>query len=326
MTSFPSRRRLLVTGAGAALGLGTAAATASPAAASTEARRTGGVEETRTLDELYLTALAEGGKLVIYAGGDVSTQADGLRAGFKSRFPGIDLTVVVDYSKYHDVRVDNQVATDTLVPDVWIAEYRWQRRPLREAVPNVNGRVHQPWRKSVFTLAGKGTWSSAGHLPLGALSDRTTGRTWLWQLEANGGGGMWECGECVDSGFLSLSGPSNIRHGWSHQLEPGAGFTTIPVALALAETGGIDEAFAGLTRYRRAIRRPHPDLQHLPVIFNDYMNCLMGDPTTERLLHRVRRRRRRRVLRHRCRLVRQRERRLVGNHRRLGALHHPLPR
>lgn len=118
MTSFPSRRRLLVTGAGAALGLGTAAATASPAAASTEARRTGGVEETRTLDELYLTALAEGGKLVIYAGGDVSTQADGLRAGFKSRFPGIDLTVVVDYSKYHDVRVDNQVATDTLVPDV----------------------------------------------------------------------------------------------------------------------------------------------------------------------------------------------------------------
>ena len=137
---------------------------------------------------------------------------------------------------------------------------------------------------------------------------------------------MWECGECVDSGFLSLSGPSNIRHGWSHQLEPGAGFTTIPVALALAETGGIDEAFAGLTRYRRAIRRPHPDLQHLPVIFNDYMNCLMGDPTTERLLHRVRRRRRRRVLRHRCRLVRQRERRLVGNHRRLGALHHPLPR
>ncbi|WP_328505751.1 ABC transporter substrate-binding protein [Streptomyces sp. NBC_00391] len=118
MTSIPSRRRLLVTGAGAALGLGAAAATVSPAAASTTARTTGGAEETRTLDELYQAALAEGGKLVIYAGGDVSTQADGLRSGFKSRFPGIDLTVVVDYSKYHDVRVDNQFATDTLVPDV----------------------------------------------------------------------------------------------------------------------------------------------------------------------------------------------------------------
>ena len=118
MTSLPSRRRVLVTGAGAALGLGAAAATASPAAASAHGRKPVGGEETRTLDELYQAALAEGGKLVIYAGGDISSQADGLRSGFKSRFPGIDLTVVVDYSKYHDVRVDNQFATDTLVPDV----------------------------------------------------------------------------------------------------------------------------------------------------------------------------------------------------------------
>ncbi|MET7736511.1 ABC transporter substrate-binding protein [Streptomyces sp. NPDC005402] len=116
MTSLPSRRRLLVTGAGAALGLGATAA--SPAAASADSRRTESVEETRTLDELYQAALAEGGKLVIYAGGDVSTQADGLRSGFRSRFPGIDLTVVVDYSKHHDARVDNQLATDSLVPDV----------------------------------------------------------------------------------------------------------------------------------------------------------------------------------------------------------------
>lgn len=55
---------------------------------------------------------------MVYAGGDVSTQADGLRTGFKNRFPGIDLTVAVDYSKYHDVRGDNQFATDTLAPDV----------------------------------------------------------------------------------------------------------------------------------------------------------------------------------------------------------------
>ncbi|MFD3505768.1 ABC transporter substrate-binding protein, partial [Streptomyces sp. NPDC058678] len=71
MTSLPSRRRLLATGAGAALGLGTLGATASPAAAApTTAARGAGAEETRTLDELYQAAIAEGGKLVIYAGGD----------------------------------------------------------------------------------------------------------------------------------------------------------------------------------------------------------------------------------------------------------------
>ncbi|MEU6144580.1 extracellular solute-binding protein [Streptomyces sp. NPDC047081] len=116
MSSFPSRRRVLTTGAGAALGLGVA--TANATAAPTAARHSPGPEETRTLDELYRTALEEGGKLVVYAGGDTPTQQDGTKAAFKARFPDIDLTLVVDYSKYHDVRVDNQFATGTLVPDV----------------------------------------------------------------------------------------------------------------------------------------------------------------------------------------------------------------
>ncbi|MER5522483.1 ABC transporter substrate-binding protein [Streptomyces sp. NPDC002763] len=119
MSSFLSRRRVLATGAGAALGLGVGTGAAAPASASPSAsRRAGGPEETRTLDELYRAALAEGGKLVMYAGGDTPTQQDGTKAAFKARFPDIDLTLIVDYSKYHDVRVDNQFATGTLVPDL----------------------------------------------------------------------------------------------------------------------------------------------------------------------------------------------------------------
>ncbi|KND29009.1 ABC transporter substrate-binding protein [Streptomyces acidiscabies] len=118
MSSF-SRRHVLATGAGAALGVGAFGAAASPAAASPAgSRSTGGREETRTLDELYRAALAEGGKLVVYAGGDTPTQQDFTKASFKARFPDIDLTLIVDYSKYQDVRVDNQFATDTLVPDL----------------------------------------------------------------------------------------------------------------------------------------------------------------------------------------------------------------
>ncbi|MFI9759259.1 ABC transporter substrate-binding protein [Streptomyces sp. NPDC051963] len=116
MSSFPSRRHVLATGAG--LGLGALGATATPASAAPTTSRGGGPEETRTLDELYRAALGEGGKLVIYAGGDTPTQQDATRAAFTNRFPDIDLTLIVDYSKYHDVRVDNQFATGTLVPDV----------------------------------------------------------------------------------------------------------------------------------------------------------------------------------------------------------------
>ncbi|MFI5555338.1 ABC transporter substrate-binding protein [Streptomyces sp. NPDC051738] len=118
MPSF-SRRNVLATGAGAALGVGAFGASASPAsAAPIGSRSRSGREETRTLDELYRATLAEGGELVVYAGGDTPTQQDGTKAAFKDRFPEIDLTLIVDYSKYHDVRVDNQFATDTLVPDV----------------------------------------------------------------------------------------------------------------------------------------------------------------------------------------------------------------
>ncbi|GAB3008974.1 extracellular solute-binding protein [Streptomyces pseudoechinosporeus] len=125
---------MLAAGAGAVLGatsatsvsaapLGTqaSAGTASDSASAAAAQGAAGRgEETRSLDELYQDAIAEGGKLVVYAGGDLANSGSGAgaREAFRRRFPEIDLTLIVDYSKYHDVRVDNQFATDTLVPDL----------------------------------------------------------------------------------------------------------------------------------------------------------------------------------------------------------------
>jgi alpha-galactosidase len=45
--------------------------------------------------------------------------------------------------------------------------------------------------------------------------------------------------------------------------------------------GGFEQAVAALTQYRRvACLQTRADTRKLPVIFNDYMNCLLGDPTT----------------------------------------------
>jgi len=174
-------------------------------------------------------------------------------------------------------------ATDVLwAENDWLAEYRWQRRPFRQVSPDLGGDVHCYNGKGCFAQAGQGTWSSAGSLPMGGLADRRSGRTWLWQIEHNSGAWRWECGDREDAVYLALSGPGDRDHGWRHPLEPGAAFGTVPVALAVAD--GLDAAFAALTSYRRAIRRPHADHRNLRVIFNDYMNCLMGDPTTAKLL------------------------------------------
>jgi ABC-type Fe3+ transport system substrate-binding protein len=114
MTDFLSRRQALTAGTA----LGAAALGASlPASAQTVSR--GGVpQEKRTLDQLYQAARAEGGKLVVYAGGDIAAQQASVVTDFKKQFPDVDLTMVVDYSKFHDVRIDNQLATGTLVADV----------------------------------------------------------------------------------------------------------------------------------------------------------------------------------------------------------------
>ena len=134
MSSF-SRRRVLG-GAGAVVGanaLGMSIGTGAEAGIATSPTGSARHEETKSLDELYADALRAGGELVVYAGGDTPTQQDVTKQAFLARFPNIKLTMVVDYSKYHDVRVDNQLATGTLVPDVVQLQTRAGLRPVEEA-------------------------------------------------------------------------------------------------------------------------------------------------------------------------------------------------
>jgi alpha-galactosidase len=180
----------------------------------------------------------------------------------------------------------------------WLAESRWRREPLRELVVDINRRVHGQDPRTEFHRASQGTWSTAHHLPMAALTDRAAGRTVAWQVESSAGW-RWELGEHEGAAYLALLGPTDRDHHWRQVLEPGDTFTTVPAAIAFGsetetdtetgtETGtgdhGLAAAIGELTAYRRALRHPHPDHTALPVIFNDYMNTLMGDPTTAKLL------------------------------------------
>ncbi|KAK1590391.1 ABC-type Fe3+ transport system [Colletotrichum navitas] len=78
--------------------------------------------ETRTIDEIYQAALAEGGIVTLLQGGDETTQADGLKTNFEKRFPGMTLNVTVDVSKYHDGRIDDQIAANNVYVDSTILQ------------------------------------------------------------------------------------------------------------------------------------------------------------------------------------------------------------
>jgi ABC-type Fe3+ transport system substrate-binding protein len=72
----------------------------------------------RSLDDLYKAALKEGGELTVYAGGDEVTQGFGIKQGFESQFPGMKLNIIVDLSKYHDARIEEQLLRKDLKVDV----------------------------------------------------------------------------------------------------------------------------------------------------------------------------------------------------------------
>ncbi|MDT0344411.1 alpha-galactosidase [Streptomyces sp. DSM 44938] len=164
----------------------------------------------------------------------------------------------------------------------WLAECRWHRRPLREALPDLNRGAHERDSRGRFGLGSRGSWSTDGHLAMGALTERGGRGCWLWQVES-ACGWAWETGEREGGTYLALHGPTDTEHQWRQRLLPGESFRT--EAAALAVTGdGFEGALAALTGYRRQVRRPHPDHESLPVIFNDYMNTIGGDPTTAKLL------------------------------------------
>ena len=180
----------------------------------------------------------------------------------------------------------------------WLGENRWQQRAFRNALADLNRGIHNTDSRAMFGVTSQGSWSSGRYLPMGAAVNQRTNHAFVWQIEHNGGW-HWQVGEHTrregqirggemrmageEQVYLALLGPTDAAQHWRLILEPGEVFETVPVAIALSGQG-LEGALARLTEYRRASRRSHDDHRRLPVVFNDFMNTLMGDPTTERLL------------------------------------------
>lgn len=163
----------------------------------------------------------------------------------------------------------------------WLGEGRWRSRRLRDELPVLAQALTGHTPRSALRRTSQGTWSTGGALPMGGSVSAEKGLAWLWQVEHNGPW-RWEVGEHESDAYVALSGPTDVDHQWSQPLAPGESFTTVPATVAVGRDR--DAAVAELTRHRRATRRPHPDDARPAIVFNDYMNTLNGDPTTEKLL------------------------------------------
>lgn len=133
-----------------------------------------------------------------------------------------------------------------------------------------------------FEVTNTGNWSTKNYLPLGYIGNTEADTSLFFQIEHNGSW-HYEIGDQNNQYYVYVSGPNEVQSHWYKNLKPGESFTSVPVAVGVAGDS-FEDAMSELTKYRRLIRRQNRDDEELPVIFNDYMNCLFGDPTTEKEL------------------------------------------
>lgn len=167
----------------------------------------------------------------------------------------------------------------------WFREAQWRKHSLPDIGIDKNGICELPdghsGSQATFSLQNRGSFSTGSHLPMGILESNSNSDTWAWQIEHNGSW-RWEIGDYKDSIYIAAGGPNKVDHDWSHTLQPRESFTTPPVSLTRV-SGCFQDAVRALNDYRRKIIRPHDDNKKLPIIFNDYMNCLMGDPDEDKI-------------------------------------------
>lgn len=163
----------------------------------------------------------------------------------------------------------------------WLAEGRWSRKSLRELLPAIGQELTNVDPRQSHQVVSTGTWSTGTNVPLAILESKAMKLAWLFQIEHNGAW-RWDVQDNTADGCVALSGPTNENHAWFKELHLGESFTTVPASFTIAHD--FDGVIANVTDYRREVRSPHVDNVEPSVVFNDYMNTIYGDPTTEKEL------------------------------------------
>lgn len=162
----------------------------------------------------------------------------------------------------------------------WIRENNWKEYSLSDLgfvrSSNVSGKR--------IAISNTGTWSCKEYLPMGAVRNTATENTILWQIESNGSWN-WELADVSNTMYFKLSGPSEQENQWYKELKPNESFESVKACVTVGKD--FNTALGEMTKYRRTIaKRDGADFE-LPVIFNDYMNCLRADPTEEKCMEQI---------------------------------------
>lgn len=162
----------------------------------------------------------------------------------------------------------------------WQGEAQWvTRTPYDMGIYPVSS---HDWSYVMQTVSSIGSWSTAKKHPIVIIEDKSDGKAWFFEIQT-GANWCFEFG-VVKSGdifciSLDCTACKENFDGFYKILKPGEGFETPTVLYGIASS--FEDAAGRLITYKRAFDRR---FDTIPVCFNDYMNCLWGMPTKERLI------------------------------------------
>ena len=165
----------------------------------------------------------------------------------------------------------------------WLAECRWESELVRPTLLPDSDRILHPIdnRGALARSSLAGGWPTSRYLPTGMLEDESSGLSYAWQVESMSGW-RWEVGDRLQSLYIASFGPTDRDHSWSVELKPDESFTSPSTTVGVSR-GGWQSAMRSLTQARQSRRVDHPSFRSRPIVFNDYMNAIHGDPTEEKL-------------------------------------------
>ena len=166
--------------------------------------------------------------------------------------------------------------------NAWSREVNWQGyTPIELGLERWEELPKKGLSTKRIAVSNTGTWSIKEHLPMAAIVNTKRNSAWMFQIE-NNGSWNWEISDADKRLYVKISGPDEQENGWYKQLMPGEQFESVKVGIAVGRD--FNDVLKQITYYRRKIFQNNLPNSKLPVIFNDYMNCLWGDPTEEKEL------------------------------------------
>lgn len=162
----------------------------------------------------------------------------------------------------------------------WQGEAQWHSASLEEL--GMYPTNSHSWNRCSWVWSSLSSWSTSSAYPALILEDTESGVSWFFEI---GGGVSWrfECatygGTGVPSFNVSVSAASE-ENAWKYELAPGERYSSLPAVYGMVK-GGFEEAVCELLKCKRAysLRR-----KTVPVVYNDYMNCLWGQLSAEKML------------------------------------------